>query len=164
VMPVAPAGLDMARWFAVIEREPVLRTLLASPFPVPPIVVQRVVLEVYKRLAFHRPSSVEPLVGRSFTAHFTDRSAARRILDAGRRMIPELRDAFELERIGCPVSLVWGDRDVMVFQTGAERVLEAVAESELHLIEECGHCPQIEAADRLAGLLLDFPARTARAA
>jgi pimeloyl-ACP methyl ester carboxylesterase len=164
VIPVAPAGLDMARWFVIIEREPILRTLLASPFPVPPVVVQRVVLEAYKRLAFHRPGSVEPLVGRSFVSHFTDRAAARRILDAGRRMIPELRDPFRLEQIECPVLLVWGDRDVMVFQTGAERVLDLVAGSRLQLIEDCGHCPQIEAADRLAGLLLDFPAPVARAA
>ena len=35
IVPVAPAGLDMARWFAVIEREPVLRALLASPVPMP---------------------------------------------------------------------------------------------------------------------------------
>ena len=35
VVPVAPAGLDMARWFAVIEREPLLRAVLASPVPVP---------------------------------------------------------------------------------------------------------------------------------
>ena len=164
VVPVAPAGLDMARWFVIIEREPVLRSLLASPFPVPPVVVQRVVLEVYKRLVFHRPGDIEPLVSRAFASHFTNRAAARRILDAGRRMIPELRDPFELERIDCPVLLVWGNRDVMVFRTGAERVLESVEDAELEVIEDCGHCPQIEAADRLASVLLDFPAQLARAA
>jgi pimeloyl-ACP methyl ester carboxylesterase len=164
VVPVAPAGLAMARWFAVIEREPVLRSLLASPVPVPPQILQRVVLEVYKRLAFHRPATVEPLVGRAFTSHFTDRAATRRILDAGRRMLPELRDPFALERIDCPVLLVWGDHDVMVFQTGAERVIDAVDDAELVLIPDCGHCPQIEAADRLASLVLDFPAPVARAA
>ena len=35
IVPVAPAGLDMARWFAVIEREPLLRAALASPVPLP---------------------------------------------------------------------------------------------------------------------------------
>jgi pimeloyl-ACP methyl ester carboxylesterase len=164
VVPVAPAGLDMARWFAVIEREPILRTLLASPVPVPARVVRRVVLEVYKRLAFHKPGEVEPLVGRAFTSHFTDRATARRVLSTGRRMIAELRDPFELERIECPVLLVWGDKDVMVFRTGAGRVLDAVPGARLELIAKCGHCPQIEAADRLSGLLLDFPAPVAHAA
>jgi pimeloyl-ACP methyl ester carboxylesterase len=162
VVPVAPAGLDMARWFTIIEREPVLRALLASP--VPQAALQRIVLEVYRRLAFHRPGHVEPLVGKAFTSHFHDRATAGRILDAGRRMLPELRDPFELERIACPVLLVWGREDAMVFQTGAERVLDAVPDSQLELIDDCGHCPQVEAPDRLAELLLEFPAPFAQAA
>ena len=81
----------------------------------------------------------------------------------GRRLIGELRDPFRLDAIECPVLLVWGRQDVMVFQTGADRVLEAVPGSELVVIEDCGHCPQLEAPDRLAGLLLDFPAADATA-
>jgi pimeloyl-ACP methyl ester carboxylesterase len=164
VMPVAPAGLDMARWFTIIEREPVLRALLASPLPLPPAALQRVVLEIYKRLAFHHPEMVEPLVAKAFASHFRDRHTTARILGAGRQMLPELRDPFDLERIRCPVQLVWGDHDVMVFQSGAQRVLDAVADSQLALIEDCGHCPQIEAADQLAELLLEFPASLVQAA
>jgi len=164
VMPVAPAGLEMARWFTLIEREPVLRALLASPLPVPPAALQRVVLEIYKRLAFHHPEAIEPLVGKAFTSHFHDRHTTARILGAGRKMLPELRDPFDLERIDCPVQLVWGDHDVMVFKSGAERVLEAVPDADLAVIEDCGHCPQIEAADQLAELLLDFPVAFAQAA
>jgi pimeloyl-ACP methyl ester carboxylesterase len=164
VVPVAPAGLDMARWFVVIERDPVLRSLLASPFPVPPAVLQRVVLEIYKRLVFHRPGEVDPLVARAFASHFRDRATTAQIMAAGRRMIAELRDPFDLDRISCPVLLVWGDQDAMVFQTGAERVLEAVDRAGLETIESCGHCPQLEAPGRLADLLLDFPAPVARAA
>lgn len=164
VVPVAPAGLDMARWLTLIEREPVLRGLLASPLPVPPAVLQRVVLEIYKRLVFHHPEAIEPLVGRAFTSHFRDRRTAAQILGAARRMLPELRDPFDLGRIRCPVQLVWGDHDAMVFKSGAERVLDRVPDSELTLIEDCGHCPQIEAADRLAELLLEFPGSLAQAA
>jgi pimeloyl-ACP methyl ester carboxylesterase len=164
VMPVAPAGLDMARWFTLIEREPVLRALLASPLPVPPAALQRVVLEIYKRLAFHHPEAIEPLVGKAFTSHFRDRHTTARILGAGRQMLPELRDPFDLERIHCPVQLVWGDHDVMVYKQGAERVLNTVPGAELTVIEDCGHCPQIEAADQLAELVLEFPAALAQAA
>ncbi len=164
VMPVAPAGLDMAGWFWIIEREPVLRALLASPLAPPPAVLQRVVLEIYKRLAFHHPEAIEPLVGKAFTSHFQDRHTTARILGAGRRMLPELRDPFDLERIQCPVELVWGDHDVMVFRGGAERVIDAVPDAQMTVIEDCGHCPQIEAADQLAELLLDFPVALAQAA
>ena len=164
VMPVAPAGLDMAGWLTVIEREPVLRALLASPLPIPPVALQRVVLEIYKRLAFHHPETIEPFVSHAFAAHFRDRDTTARILGAGRRMLPELRDPFDLERIDCPVQLVWGDHDVMVFASGAKRVLAAVPSARLEVVEDCGHCPQIEAADRLADLLVEFPAALVRAA
>ena len=163
VVPVAPAGLDMARWFAVIEREPLLRAALAAPVPVPSAVLQRVVGEIYKRLAFHRPGGLDPMIAATFASHFTDRATTGRLMATGRRLIGELRDPFRLDAIGCPVLLVWGRQDVMVFQTGADRVLEAVDESQLVVIEDCGHCPQLEAPDRLAGLLLDFPAADATA-
>ena len=163
IVPVAPAGLDMARWFTVIEREPLLRAALAAPVPVPSAVLQRVVAEVYKRLAFHRPGSLDPLIVSTFSSHFADRATTGRLMATGRRLIGELRDPFRLEAITCPVLLVWGRQDAMVFQTGADRVLAAVPESELVVIEDCGHCPQLETPDRLVGLLLDFPAADATA-
>lgn len=164
VVPVAPAGLDMAGWFVLIEREPVLRALLAAPVPIPPAVVRRVVAEVYKRLAFRHPGGVDPLVTRGFASHFRDRATAARMLATGRRLIGELRGCLDPQAICCPVLMVWGRQDVMVFQTGAERVMEAVPGARLVTIEDCGHCPQIEAPDRLAELLVTFPASLARAA
>lgn len=164
IVPVAPAGLDMARWFRVIERDPVVRSLLAAPVPIPRAVLHRVVGEVYKRLAFHRPRTVDPRVVRAFASHFSDRVETGRLLATGRRVLPELRDCLRPEDIRCPVMLVWGRQDVMVFQTGAQRVLDAVEDSALVTIEDCGHCPQLEAPDRLVELLLDFPASLARAA
>ena len=156
VVAVAPAGLDMARWFAVIERDPLLRSLLAAPVPIPRGVLHRVVAEVYRRLVFHRPGEVDPRVMRTFASHFTDRVVTGRLLATGRRLLPELRDCLAPERIGCPVLLVWGRQDVMVFQTGAQRVLDVVERSALVTIEDCGHSPQLEAPDRLLDVLLDF--------
>lgn len=162
VVPVAPAGLDMAAWFALVERDPVVRSLLASPVPVPGPVVGRTVGEVYRRLAFKR--AIDPLVVSTFAGHLASKAAAARVLATGRRLLPELRDPFRLDSIRCPVLLVWGRDDRMVFQTGAERVLDAVAGARLEVIEDCGHCPQLECPERLLELVLDFPRSAARAA
>jgi pimeloyl-ACP methyl ester carboxylesterase len=164
VVPVAPAGLDMARWFVLLERDPVVRWLLAAPVPLPSTVIKRAVSETYRRLAFRRPAGVDPKVAATFAGHVATREIAARTLETGRRLLPELRDPFRLERIRCPVLLVWGRHDLLVFQTGAERVLEVVPESALEVIEDCGHCPQVEAPEKLMELLVDFPARVARAA
>ena len=162
VVPVAPAGLDMARWFRVIERDPLLRMVLAAPVPIPRAALQRVVAEVYKRLAFHSPRDIDPLVAATFASHFADRATTGRLLGTGRRLLPELRDCLSPERIDCPVLMVWGEQDVMVFPTGAGRVLDAVEASHLVTLEHCGHSPQIERPDELAELVLEFPASLAR--
>lgn len=164
VVAVAPAGLDMAGWFAVVERDPAIRRLLALPLPVPGRAVREVVGRAYATLAFARPDRVDGRVIRSFTAHHDSREAVSSYLEIGHRLLPELRDPFDLEAVRAPVLLVWGTEDRLVFRTGAERVLATVPGSRLEVLEGCGHCPQIEEADRFAELLLGFVEAEARAA
>src|SRR3954447_14182854 len=73
VVPVAPAGLDMARWFVLLERDPVVRWLLAAPVPLPGPVVKRAISEIYRRLAFHKPGRVDPKVIATFAGHLASR-------------------------------------------------------------------------------------------
>lgn len=157
IVPVAPAGLDMARWLRIIEAHPLIQGILRSPMPVPEPVLRTAVAEVYKRVAFHRPRAVDGKVIRSFTNHFADPRDVARYLATGRSLLPELKDPFALERIRCPVLVVWGKQDRMVMSKGAQRVLDAVPGTRLELLDECGHCPQVECPDRFAELLLDFP-------
>jgi pimeloyl-ACP methyl ester carboxylesterase len=165
VVPIAPAGLEMPRWFAIVERDPLVRFVLASPLPLPEQVLRVTVGEAYRQLAFARPRAVAGAVVRAFTDHHRTKSAVVRMLANGRRLIPELREPFQLERIRCPVLLVWGDRDRMVTHRGASLITEALPETTYELLEGIGHCPQIEAPERLAALLLEFlEAPSARAA
>lgn len=154
VMPIAPAGLDMARWIGIIERELGARLVLSAP--VPDLAVRTVVAEVYKRLAFQHPEHVDPRAIRTFAGHLQSRTTASRVLASARRLLPELREPFRLELISCPVLLVWGEKDRMVFQTGAEDVLDAASEARLELVEDCGHCPQLECPERISELVLEF--------
>jgi pimeloyl-ACP methyl ester carboxylesterase len=163
-VPIAPAGLEMAGWLAIIEGEWLIRALLRSPLPIPEGVVRSIVARLYRALAFLHPADVPAEVVARFTGHFHSRRDVIRILATGRRLIAELRDPFDLARISCPVLLVWGDSDIMVMSSGAEHVLRAVPGAALEVIERCGHCPQIEATDHLVELLASFPAELARAA
>jgi pimeloyl-ACP methyl ester carboxylesterase len=161
IVPIAPAGLTMARWFRIIEGERLLRLLAASPVPLPEMVVRDAVGRVYRALAFADPRAVDPGVVSGFTRHVGSQADISRMLATGRRLLPELRDPFDLDRIRCPVLLVWGDSDRMVFAAGADRVLREVPGSRIEVIERCGHCPQIEATERLLELLVDFAAEAA---
>jgi pimeloyl-ACP methyl ester carboxylesterase len=141
-----------------------VRAMLRAPVPIPDAIVREWVGRVYRSLAFARPREVERGVVAAFCSHISSRRDVVRLWATGRRLLPELRDPFRLDRIRCPVLLVWGDCDRMVYTTGAERVLAEVASTGYEVVEDCGHCPQIEAPDRLARLLLDFPAALAKAA
>jgi pimeloyl-ACP methyl ester carboxylesterase len=157
IVPVAPAGLDMARWLAIIERDPVVRFILASPVRLPEFAIRRAVAEVYRRIAFHRASSVDTKVIEIFTSHFADQRTVAGYLATGRSLLPELKNPFELDRITCPVLVVWGENDAMVYAKGARRVLDAVPGARLELLDQCGHCPQVECPERFSELLLEFP-------
>ncbi|HEU4703089.1 MAG TPA: alpha/beta hydrolase [Conexibacter sp.] len=154
VVALAPAGLDMARWLALIEHDQVLRVLVHAPVPFPSWVVQGAVARAYRSLAFADANAVEPGIARTFAKHHPDRAALVRMLASGRRLLPELRDPFDFEAIRCKVQLVWGDCDRLVFHRGAQRLLAAVPGATLDLIERCGHSPHIEHPERVVELLL----------
>jgi pimeloyl-ACP methyl ester carboxylesterase len=156
-VPVAPAGLDMARWLRIIERDPVVRFLLASPVPLPEFAIRRAVAEVYRRIVFHRPGSIDAKAIDAFTSHFAEQRTVARYLATGRALLPELKDPFRLDRIECPVLVIWGEKDAMVYAKGAQRVLDAVPGAQLELIDRCGHCPQLECPEAFSELLVGFP-------
>ena len=164
IVPIAPAGLEMPRWFELIEHDPVLRRVLALPLPIPAPVLKATVSAVYRRLVFAQPQRIESAVFDTFYSHHQGRAGVAALLAAGRRLLPELTvTAFDLERVECPVLLVWGTEDRMIPPSGARVILGALPETEVELIEGCGHCPQLEAPGRTVELLLDF-AREASAA
>jgi pimeloyl-ACP methyl ester carboxylesterase len=156
VVGVAPAGLAMTRLLHLVQRDPVLRSLLALPTPVPGFVLRAAVARLYLQLAFASPGAVDPQVVSAFTWHHRQRARVAHYLDTAHRLIPELRHAFDFERIATPVLLVWGDRDRLVFHRGADQLLSVVPESRLELLPGVGHCPQVEAPDRVTELLLEF--------
>lgn len=156
VVGVAPAGLEMSRLLHLVQRDPILRSLLALPTPVPSFVLRSAVARLYRQVAFAAPDSIDPAVIASFTYHHRRRARVAQYLDSAHRLLPELRHPFSLERIGVPVLLVWGDRDRLVFARGAQRVLDAVPGARLEVLEGVGHCPQVEAAQRFTELLLEF--------
>jgi pimeloyl-ACP methyl ester carboxylesterase len=164
VVPVAPAGLGLAPWITLIERERGLRTLLSFPTPLPERVVREVVGRAYRVLAFARPGAVAREVVNGFTSHHRDRRTVRRYLHTAHRLLPEISQPMKLEGVRVPVLIVWGDRDRMVPHSGAQLIVDAVPDARVEILPDIGHCPQIEATERYIALLLQFPHSLTRAA
>jgi pimeloyl-ACP methyl ester carboxylesterase len=164
VVAVAPAGLEMSRLLYLVRADPVLRFLLALPAPVPSVALRAAVARLYVQLAFASPRAVDPRIVAAFTYHHRNRTAVAGYLETARRLIPELRHPYALHRIDSPLLLVWGDRDRLLFHRGADPVLRAVPGARLELLRGIGHCPQVEAPQRLTELVLDFCAEHVAAA
>ncbi len=156
VVAVAPAGLQMSRLLTIVERDPLLRSLLALPTPVPAVVLRAAVGRLYRAIAFSSPGAVDGALVSAFTHHHRSRAAVARYLATAHRLIPELRAPFELDRIDCPVLVVWGDRDRLLLYQGAQEIVETVPNARLELLPGIGHCPQVEAPGRLTDLVLAF--------
>lgn len=156
VVPVAPAGLEMSRLVSLVERDLILRSLLSVPSPVPGTLIRATVARLYRQLAFAAPGAVDRAVVSAFTSHHRDRATVAAQLASAHRLLPELHEPYELTRITTPLLVVWGDRDRLVFHRGAEQILEQVPGARLELLPGIGHCPQVEAPDRFAEILLDF--------
>jgi pimeloyl-ACP methyl ester carboxylesterase len=108
VIGVAPAGLEMTRLFALIQRDPILHSLLALPTPLPGFMLRSAVARLYRQLAFAVPGQIDPGVISAFTYHHRQRTRVAHYLNTAHRLLPELRNPFELEKITVPVLLVWG--------------------------------------------------------
>jgi pimeloyl-ACP methyl ester carboxylesterase len=158
IVPIAPAGLDMPTWFAAIQGAPLVKAILSSPVPVPKATLQRAVGSTYRVLAFASPRKADEGVVGAFCSHMSSREDLARIIASGNALMPEIKSPFRLHRVECPVMVVWGERDRMVFSKGAERIVAALPETKVELLPRCGHCPQIEEPDRLDELLAEFPA------
>lgn len=61
-----------------------------------------------------------------------------------------------LEAIHTPTDLVWGEHDGLVPPAVGRRMDEALPRSRFHLLEGCGHVPQLSCPRRLTGLVLEI--------
>jgi pimeloyl-ACP methyl ester carboxylesterase len=161
VAGLGPAGLAhhqrlefLARWAARLD--PVLRVVDRLPVPAP--IVRGALRALYHhRLARGRGDAS---LGRRYASHIDG------VRDLGRirsDLIALSRDETllsqeTLRNIAIPVLLVWGDADHLADVSGAPILLRAVAESSLVVLDDCGHCPQVEAPDVVARLLVTLPA------
>jgi pimeloyl-ACP methyl ester carboxylesterase len=160
VAGLGPAGLayhyrleSLARWLTRLD--PVLRIL--DRVPVPTSIVRGALRVLYdRRLARGRGDAS---LGRRYASHIDG------VRDLGRirgDLIALHRDETRLSpdtlrNIGMPVLLVWGDTDHLADVSGAPILLRTVAESELVVLDDCGHCPQVEAPELVARLLVTLP-------
>ncbi len=164
IVPIAPAGLDLARWISIVEGAWATQAILRSPLPMPERAIRELVGRAYRQLASAHPASLDAEVVANFTRTFASKRDVVRMLGTARRLRPEIQAPFELGWIRCPVLVIWGEEDRMVSARGAQRILDDVEGARAEIIPACGHCPQVEHPDTVMRLIGEFSALAVREA
>jgi pimeloyl-ACP methyl ester carboxylesterase len=156
---ISPAGLVMSTSTWRIDAAlgallPLLR--LGQYAPVPPQLVQRAAALAYGRFAGR---GVDLEVAQMFGGHLTGGIRdVRRLTAMARVLAGELRaDCYRLELVQVPLLLLWGARDPFCLVAGAQHVLGIVPTSRLLVLEDCGHCAQLERPAEIAREIAALP-------
>ena len=144
VVPIAPAGVQMAPAFFAIDRIPAVSQIVGLPAPTPRAVTRAVVGRLFRQLAFSHPGDADPAVVDRFTRFNSDRKTLRNRLETAKALREDLDDPFDHKAIDVPVTVLWGDRDRLCLPDGAAKLCDLVPHADLHVVNDCGHMPQHE--------------------
>ena len=75
---------------------------------------------------------------------------------AGFRGQRDVLEAADLAKVKTPTLLIWGDSDLIIPTRHSRRAVQSIPNSRLETIENCGHIVQLEAAERVTGLMVDW--------
>lgn len=163
VVPISPGGLAHGRVLEQLDRwgwfvNPFVQSVYR--LPVPGRTLRRGARFMYEhRLADHR---TDPQLARLYASHLRSGNDVRRLWSDFRAFGGEdVVGNLDLSGVAVPVLLIWGQRDRVTPLVGAHLLLEAVRDSRLIVLEDCGHCAQVQAPAEVADLMVEFGDRLA---
>jgi pimeloyl-ACP methyl ester carboxylesterase len=154
---VAPAGLGNKApwwWHAIAGRPINWSALLRLPNPVASQTIRTAMKGFLEERLMYDRRGLDEVV-----EHFVDLHGGRRELEAllavGRALIPGYTGDLlnRSRRLATPVSVVWGRHDRLAPVEHAAAFAAAVPHAHVHLLESCGHYPQIECPTRVIEVL-----------
>lgn len=111
---------------------------------------ERAVLEPALAVAFGLPAG-DPFFQRLLDDAF---AMARPSVQANLDALESWQVAERLATVAVPATVAWGSRDVVVERGATDALARAIPGSRLHIFEDLGHSPNLEAPDRFVAVLL----------
>ncbi|EHR49971.1 putative hydrolase or acyltransferase of alpha/beta superfamily [Saccharomonospora marina XMU15] len=158
IVSIAAPGFVDTWLIRTVARYPLPLRVASLPLPVPSFVVRAVAEQVVPRLLYADSETAERTHVRRFTELFPDyRSATDRLREA-RKLVAELEQAYELDRVSAPLLVVACGKDRLVSSASGRQLHSLVPHSRLMVRQDWGHCPQLDDPAAVADLLSYFVA------
>ena len=129
---------------------------LGLRLPIPKGMHHRMVRAICARALYADPTQADPAVLHRFAVQASDLPRFRQLLKNARAVVLETATGYQGERITCPVLVIHGAKDRVIPIHASERLHESVPASNLVVMPNAGHCPQLDEPSGLAGHILQF--------
>jgi pimeloyl-ACP methyl ester carboxylesterase len=154
---VAPAGLGKSPpwwWFLLTGYGPLYKTALSVPTPLTGLLIREGLNRFLDQRLFHDGRRLKPDIEHLVELHSSRRDFDR-LLAAGRCCIQSYTGTLleDSAAIDVPKLLIWGEHDGLVPSDHARAFASAHPDASVHVLEDCGHYPQIEFPERFNELL-----------
>ncbi len=159
VVGVCPAGLRYGRWLMLLAAfNPLLdRTLpVFARLPVPVSLVRLYAQLLYEAVLSQGQADRELV--RRYASHWSGMRDTARLWNDLRALDRDEQAVVRPAAITHPILLIWGQCDALTPIRAAETLLDNVPGTQLVVLPNCGHSPQIQQPDRVAELIGSFPA------
>lgn len=116
---------------------------------------REILAEFRRKMFYHEPDSLPGELIEEAMEMVLHRPTMLKLLKVLRAA--EAHDTVgSVSRVGCPVSMIWGEQDEITPLEKWEALLPEFRQGELHVVEDCGHSPMIEKRDEWLELMMDF--------
>jgi pimeloyl-ACP methyl ester carboxylesterase len=139
---------------------PLVGTLASGMTALSPTASRRFFARMYLKRIFADPAAVTDDLVETY-ATFADAGYQRAMFAMIQHLGNTADLAQEIAHLRQPTILVWGREDPICPVAWGEELHRELPDSELHVLDGCGHCTPEERPHELAALLIDFFARRA---
>jgi pimeloyl-ACP methyl ester carboxylesterase len=155
VVPISPAGFVHSRWITLVLHLHRVNPLLYTPI-VPMAVFRWLAGRGFGYLAGGGLPLMRGVVS-THSAQFRRRSDVRRLLASVPQMAMDAADSLTGdETIDIPSLVLWGRHDRLTKVSGADVLAPRLSNGHVEILEDCGHCPQLQRPALIAEHLIRF--------
>lgn len=114
--------------------------------------------KIIVRKTFKNKARISPAIIDRNVYFFSRENYNYAVTQAARQIVPTDYHKWinAYSQIKVPTLIIWGRNDKMIKLANGERLHSQMLNSQLHVLDECGHVPQEEYPEKTAKLIIDF--------